>query len=57
MKMNRSDQLMKDKDTKKLAKELLEGKNIKDVAQLQKFLKGVLKSGVETLLVALLYHH
>lgn len=55
--MNRSDQLMKDKDTKKLAKELLEGKNIKDVAQLQKFLKGVLKSGVETLLVALLYHH
>jgi len=50
--MNRGDHFMKDKDTKKLAKELLEGKNIKDVAQLQEFLKDVLKSGVETLLEA-----
>ncbi len=43
---------MKDNDVKELAKELLEGKNIKDVTQLQEVLKEILKSGVETLLEA-----
>ena len=43
---------MKEKSTKDLAKELLEGKDIKDVMELQNVLKEILKSGVETLLEA-----